>query len=125
VPRGFSVATVRRDSPAHRAGVEAGDRLLMINGSYFYDLLDYYYLCADAELTLTVINKSGASIRRRVRKNMMKIWAWNLPSRLLVPCVVVTTTASSVLLINNRTIYVAPFIKKTTTTVFRFFMVII
>lgn len=68
MPRGFSVATVRRDSPAHRVGVEAGDRLLMINGSYFYDLLDYHYLCADAELTLTVINKNGASMRRRVKK---------------------------------------------------------
>ncbi len=69
MPRGFSIATVRRDSPAHRAGVKAGDRLLKINDSYFYDLLDYYYLCADDQLSLSIINRSGARVRRRIKKD--------------------------------------------------------
>lgn len=68
MPEGFSVATVRKHSPAHRAGLEEGDRLLKINGSCFYDLLDYYYLCADNQLDLSIIKKNGTPVRRKVNK---------------------------------------------------------
>lgn len=67
--RGFVIATVQKDSPAQRAGLEAGDRLLKINGSNFYDLLDFYYLCADTKLDLNVIKKSGSRVRTLVQKN--------------------------------------------------------
>ena len=69
MPQGFRVATVSPDSPAHRAGLEAGDRLLKINGSCFYDLLDYYHLCADDQLILSIIKENGTRIQHRIKKN--------------------------------------------------------
>ncbi|MEW5922094.1 MAG: DUF512 domain-containing protein [Bacillota bacterium] len=68
MPRGYTVATVNKYSPAHRVGLEAGDRLIRINGSSFYDVLDYYYLCAGDRVDLEFTKKSGSRCRRIVGK---------------------------------------------------------
>ncbi|MGI5882923.1 MAG: PDZ domain-containing protein, partial [Dethiobacteria bacterium] len=40
--KGSLISGVTPGSPAGKAGLEAGDRLISINGSRFYDILDYY-----------------------------------------------------------------------------------
>ena len=55
--RGFHISGVRPGSPAERAGIKAGDRLLKIGDSFFYDLLDYFYLCADRKVTFLIERK--------------------------------------------------------------------
>lgn len=67
MPQGFSVVKVEEHSPARLAGLEEGDRLLEINGSCFYDLLDYYYLCADTHLVLKIL-KNGTPMLLNVDK---------------------------------------------------------
>lgn len=51
---GFKITEVRPGSPAHRAGIRPGERLLKINGSVFQDILDYFYLSAEEEVGLTL-----------------------------------------------------------------------
>ena len=60
--KGFIISGIKKGTPADRAGIETGDRLLKINGLPFFDLLDYYYLCTERKLTLSIYNKKG--IRR-------------------------------------------------------------
>lgn len=57
--KGFVISGIKPDSPADKAGLKTGDRLIKINDSYFYDLLDFHYLCTDKKLFLQVKNKSN------------------------------------------------------------------
>lgn len=68
MPRGHIVATVNKYSPARRAGLQAGDRLIKINGSFIFDVLDYYYLCAAERVELDFVKKTGDRCRRAVHK---------------------------------------------------------
>ena len=56
--KGFFISGIKPDSPAGKAGLKAGDRLIKINGSYFYDLLDFHYLCTEKKLSLQVKNNA-------------------------------------------------------------------
>jgi putative radical SAM enzyme (TIGR03279 family) len=60
--KGFVIEKVQPGSLAERAGIKAGERLFKINGSNFYDLLDYHYQCSDNFIRLTV-GKSDGSFR--------------------------------------------------------------
>ena len=42
---GFIVSHIKKGSPAAGTKIRAGDFLFKLNNSYFYDILDYYYLC--------------------------------------------------------------------------------
>lgn len=57
--RGFTINRIKKGTPAERAGIKSNEYLLAINGSSFDDLLDYSYLCADRELTLSIRNSKG------------------------------------------------------------------
>lgn len=48
-------------SIAYEAGIEAGDKLVTINGSDFHDILEYRYLTAEYEVTLEVLKKDGST----------------------------------------------------------------
>ncbi len=50
--RGFEIINVASDTPAQKAGIKPGDRILKINESSFFDILDYRYLSADEKLDL-------------------------------------------------------------------------
>ena len=58
------IAAVTADSPAARAGIQAGDTLLTINKRDIEDVLDYRFFVPDTKLTLTVLRGDR---RRRVR----------------------------------------------------------
>ncbi len=48
-------------SIAEEAGIEAGDKLISINGRDFHDILEYRYLTAEYEVTLEVLKKDGTT----------------------------------------------------------------
>ena len=55
-----TIKYVEPDSLAAEAGIEAGDRLLTINGGDFRDILEYRYLMSEYEITLKVEKKDGS-----------------------------------------------------------------
>ena len=50
----LTVKTVAAGSPAERAGVKAGDKLLAAAGSELFDMLDYEFYTASAEFALEI-----------------------------------------------------------------------
>ena len=55
-------------SPAARAGIRAGDTLLLIDGEQVIDLVDYEFLTAKRRLVLTLLDEQGAEREVVVRK---------------------------------------------------------
>jgi len=54
-----TVGYVEPGSYAEEAGIESGDRLLLINGHDFRDILEYRYLISEYEVELEVLKKNG------------------------------------------------------------------
>lgn len=50
-----TVSGVRHGSPAHKAGIKAGDILLAISGNEINDALDYYFYAADDDITVELL----------------------------------------------------------------------
>jgi putative radical SAM enzyme (TIGR03279 family) len=61
---GVVVAAVRADSPAGRAGLRAGDRLLAINGAPLRDAIDFHFWAGEPRLSLSL--ERGGQARRTV-----------------------------------------------------------
>lgn len=62
------ITEITSGSPAARAGVAVGDRLLEINGHPMIDVLDYKYYSYDPALTLRLCAPSGEERRISLRK---------------------------------------------------------
>lgn len=62
------VSAVDPASPAGRAGLRAGDRLLAIDGAPVPDVIDYQFRAAEGRLTLTY-ERGGEVQERRIRKD--------------------------------------------------------
>lgn len=58
-----TVAYVEPFSHAENAGIKVGDVLLRINGSDFYDILEYRYLTAEYEVELEVRKSDGEIVK--------------------------------------------------------------
>lgn len=56
-----TIKYVEPDSIAFEAGIEAGDKLIKINGHDFHDILEYRYLTAEYEVTLEILKKDGST----------------------------------------------------------------
>ncbi len=56
---GLPIETVQPGSPADRAGLTPGERLLAIDGHRLRDLIDYSWLASDDEAELTVADRNG------------------------------------------------------------------
>lgn len=56
-----TIAYVEPGSIASEAKLEAGDKLVKINGCDFHDILEYRYLTAEYEVTLEVLKKDGST----------------------------------------------------------------
>src|SRR5262245_19369456 len=61
-PDGVLVAAIRRRTPAARAGLAAGDRILAINGEPLRDAIDFQFHAADERLELTVARAGARSL---------------------------------------------------------------
>ena len=83
--KGSLISGVTPGSPAGKAGLEAGDRLISINGSRFYDILDYYYLCAEKRVSLKVKKNSGAIKRLTLYKDYDEDTGINFSSPVIGP----------------------------------------
>lgn len=55
-----TIGYVEKDSLASEAGIEAGDKLMKINGSDFHDILEYRYLVSEYEVELEVEKADGS-----------------------------------------------------------------
>jgi putative radical SAM enzyme (TIGR03279 family) len=67
-PHPARVESVRPDSPAARAGVRAGEKVVRVNGRAPRDYIDYRYLIADADVTMVVEDPRGQRRRLEMRK---------------------------------------------------------
>ncbi|MBI4593401.1 MAG: PDZ domain-containing protein, partial [Candidatus Rokubacteria bacterium] len=56
---GVVVAAVRRQSPAAAAGLDAGDRVLAVNGQLLRDAIDFQFHSGETRLRFTV-ERAGA-----------------------------------------------------------------
>lgn len=56
-----TIEYIEPGSYADEAGLVPGDKILKINGSDFYDILEYRYLVSEAEVELEVLKKNGKS----------------------------------------------------------------
>ncbi|MFZ5813681.1 MAG: DUF512 domain-containing protein [Bacillota bacterium] len=55
-------------SPAERAGIKPGEKLMEVNGKPVRDDLDFRFLTTDEELLLTVVSPTGESRQVQIRK---------------------------------------------------------
>lgn len=55
-------------SPAHRAGIRAGEKLLQVNGNPIADVLDYKFYTYDTRLELVLQAEDGSQRTVRIRK---------------------------------------------------------
>ena len=62
------IRSVDARSPAHRAGVKAGEKLLQVNGHPIVDVLDYKFYTYDSKLTLLLGKPDGKERMVKVRK---------------------------------------------------------
>ena len=62
------VTSVDRRSPAQRAGIQAGEKLLTVNGHEIVDVLDYRFYCYDPVLELELDEPEGGRRRLEIRK---------------------------------------------------------
>ena len=65
---GSVVKSVDVQSPAHKAGVRAGDTLLKIDGHEISDVLDYLYYSYDKKLVLELLSADGKMKKLRLSK---------------------------------------------------------
>lgn len=65
-----AVASVVSGSPAGRAGIRAGERLLRVNGRVARDYIDYRYLAAEREVELLLVDGSGQPHRVMMCKDV-------------------------------------------------------
>lgn len=62
------IKSVDAHSPAHRAGVKVGEKLLQVNGHPIVDVLDYKFYSYDPKLTLLLEKTDGKQRTVKVRK---------------------------------------------------------
>lgn len=60
-PAGVVVAAVRAQTPAARAGLRPGDRIVAINGHPLRDVIDFHYQSGEERLTLT-LDRQGQAV---------------------------------------------------------------
>lgn len=53
------VIKTEKGSPAQRAGISEGDKIISINGEHISDVLDYRFFSADPELYITLLTQDG------------------------------------------------------------------
>ena len=62
------ITSIDRHSPAHRAGIKIGEKLLRINGHEIIDVLDYRFYGYDTDCILTLSDAAGNQREISIRK---------------------------------------------------------
>ena len=62
------ITSVDAGSPAERAGIRAGDQLLMINHHEIVDVLDYRFFCYDPSVSLRLREADGTTRHLTIEK---------------------------------------------------------
>lgn len=63
------IRSVDMQSPAHKAGIRAGEKLVQVNGHPIIDVLDYKFYTYDSKLSLVVEKADGKQRTVKVRKS--------------------------------------------------------
>ncbi|MBS7330151.1 MAG: DUF512 domain-containing protein [Lachnospiraceae bacterium] len=63
------ISDVIKDSPAGKAGVKPGERLVSINGEVIEDIFDYQYLGIGEQLTLSLESEDGSQRTAEINKD--------------------------------------------------------
>lgn len=64
-----TVKGIRPGSIADELGIEAGDRLLSINGQVIEDIFDYQFFCEDEDLLILIEKKNGEQWELEIEKD--------------------------------------------------------
>ena len=75
--KGHLIKAVQEGSIAQEMEIEAGDRLLSVNGEAVEDVFDYQYLMQDEYVEVSVLKPPGRNGCWRSRRSTGKTWAWN------------------------------------------------
>lgn len=67
IKNGVIIESVRSGSPAHTAGIQAGDSVISINGNRVGDIIDYLYYTDEEKLNL-LVSRKGKKIPLLVEK---------------------------------------------------------
>ena len=71
---GNTIIQVEADSPAQRAGLRAGERLLAAQGQTLRDLIDWQWLSDSAEVEVTVEDAEGHARTLRLEREQGESW---------------------------------------------------
>lgn len=63
------ISDVIKDSPAEKAGLKPGERLVSINGEVIEDIFDYQYLGIGEQLTLSLESEDGSQRTAEINKD--------------------------------------------------------
>ena len=80
---GTLIDTVDLNSPAHRAGILPGEKLVSINGNEVYDILDYRYFSVGRRLLLEVSDTNGKLRKVKIVKPQYTALGLNFASYLM------------------------------------------
>ena len=62
------IKSVKKGSPAHKAGIRSGDTLLSIDGNEIVDVLDYRFYQDNERLTAEFIDSSEKTRTAKIKK---------------------------------------------------------
>lgn len=81
-PRGGLIAVVDPGSPAERAGIVAGERLLAVDGSSIADILDWQWFSDGDAVELTITSVDGTERTVAARREPGEAWGLHFAERL-------------------------------------------
>ncbi len=68
--KGLEVEAVLEEGIAAEVGIEAGDRLLSVNGNLLRDIIDYKYHVAEERLEINVLKRDGSLLQVEIEKGI-------------------------------------------------------
>lgn len=79
------IVSVKKNSPAQKAGISAGDFLTHINNTEIYDIIDYEHFTCLENLSCTLTHKDGTPFTVSIKKDMYEPLGLDFESSLMSP----------------------------------------
>src|SRR5581483_6234758 len=83
---GVEVSTVASESIGEAVGIEAGDRIVSVNGREIKDILDYRFLVGEEKLLIEVIKPNGEVIEIDIEKELDEDLGLDFPEMKIRQC---------------------------------------